>query len=102
MSNEAFVGPLPAPFESVLHFKDSKGYYQMAYIDRVTCVVHPDDPRLRNTQLPEPWEKLHHANENELTHFGNGDTGKATVLDPRLTANALRARGVELEMFDLI
>ncbi|KAL2076119.1 hypothetical protein VTL71DRAFT_1062 [Oculimacula yallundae] len=99
MHNESLIGPLPESFEPVVYFKENLGAYMLGFIDRATGVVSPDDPRLRDVQLPEPWAKLN-VDKEEI--FVNGSTGKKTRRDPRLTADALRERGVKLEVFDLI
>jgi hypothetical protein len=57
-----------------------------------------EDPRFG--ELPDGW-KIDFGKRNFLI-FVNKETGKRTEFDPRLRPEALVARGVDIQCFDLI
>ncbi|KAG4436059.1 hypothetical protein IFR05_008449 [Cadophora sp. M221] len=99
MQGEAILGPLPGLFDAVLQFNDSSGRYEWVHIDRGTGRMETNDPRLG--ELSKEWTRTRQEGSMHYV-FLNAETGESTGRDPRLNPDALRARGVELEVFDLI
>lgn len=61
-----------------------------------------EDPRLSHVPLPQGWTFDARDKAEYFQPFLNYETQEVTARDPRLTLNALRDRGVNLEEFDLI
>ncbi|MCJ1445114.1 MAG: hypothetical protein MMC23_005619 [Stictis urceolatum] len=59
------------------------------------CHDLDDDPRLPS--LPPEWKKQKPEGDEKLPYFRNMDTNEITKQDPRLSYDALIARGVKLE-----
>jgi hypothetical protein len=65
--------------------------------------MQPDDPRLSLVELPPGWSKHEHELMYLETLYVNEETGEEpTDRDPRLTGSALRERGVDLKVFEII
>ena len=105
----ALLGPLPEPW--IARFKDStssNGRLSYRFFNEKTGEETPEDPRLD----PDPdWERIHEEDlGRELTgdessfceFFRHKTTGEARYTDSRLSADALKARGVPLRAFSLI
>lgn len=108
----AFLGPLP-PHWRVVAIPDRNGGYMIRFRDlsnagsdinlEICDVDTIDDPRLG--PLPDGWEwnesertKNHPDIFEEFYH----ESDKYVLSDPRMTIDALEARGVVLETFDLV
>ncbi|KAH7346871.1 heterokaryon incompatibility protein-domain-containing protein [Rhexocercosporidium sp. MPI-PUGE-AT-0058] len=101
MQGEAILGPLPPGFEAVEWYNENSGGVEWAYVNLETAHTDVNDPRLG--ALPEPWKRQRRTEEGAMyRYFLNEETGEETVFDPRLKADALRAMGVELDVFDLV
>lgn len=100
MDGEALLGPLPKPFEPVLKFDTGKRTYRLCYIDRESGNLQLEDPRLG--ELPPPWKIKSHNEERYWMMFENMDTGEVLSHEPRLLPEALKERGADLEVFNLI
>lgn len=101
MACEVFLGPLPTTHRLVLRMSEpmTSTVYQV-FLDLSSGMTHPEDPRL--DQLPRGWRFIEH-NQKHIWHaFWNEETREQTFNDPRLTPEALKARGVEVRAFDLI
>jgi len=99
MDGEALLGPLPDFFKAVVR-SDSKNMWRWSYLNQKTGVFQAEDPRLG--PLPGEWSIQSHKNEEFEQLFLNAETGNETWRDPRLTSEALRKRGVPLQVFDLV
>ncbi|KAK1830638.1 heterokaryon incompatibility protein-domain-containing protein [Podospora conica] len=106
---EALLGPLP-PGYRVRYYRDSVGCNQAWFVnDETGATLKPfRDPRLEPPTLPVEWDTRELSGEGEegndgfpLYEFSNRETGEVTRIDPRCTREALIARGVTLETFDL-
>jgi hypothetical protein len=106
MDGSALLGPLPAGFEFVVNFvQDWKGY-SSAFIDRRSGKVQGEDPRLAGYPLPPRW-RIETRREGATVNFvQDNDDGtekeRTAKFDPRMTADELRKRGVNVVKFDLI
>ena len=100
MSGEAILGPLPDCFDVVYRFVEVADNYQRPYIERETATVLEEDPR--SGSLPTGWRKIS-FNGDPNRWFVNDENGREpTSSDPRLTPEALRKRGVDLKVFEII
>lgn len=99
----AVLGPLPAQWKVIIK-GDSLGRALHRYINLMTYKLTAEDPRLG--VLPPKWERVPYersADDPALFEvFKNSITGETLHSDPRLLPEALRARGVNLETFQLI
>jgi hypothetical protein len=107
VSNQPFLGPIPEGWR--LRAVDIEGLANVGYANESTTtqqdprVPLPPDWRYRYGSWEEPQE-MEADNEEEMTlvWFENVVTGEKTDFDPRLTSEALRQRGVELQELALI
>ena len=101
MESEALLGALPANWQRVEHlFPDLSGYND-AFMNVQTGDVQVEDPRLG--PLPAGWRIADHRKKDAYNKFCNEELGvTATELDPRLSPEALRARGVKLQEIRLV
>jgi hypothetical protein len=97
-TDDALFGPLPGSYELIVRTADRKAY--PAYIDRSTGFITPEDPRLG--PLPQGWSLYPHERSQYRLQFKNDETGQSTRKDPRLSPEALKKRGVKLQVFDLV
>jgi hypothetical protein len=97
------LGPLPAPWKGIFRV-DSMGRHLHLYYNSVTRQSTPEDPRL--DLLPSNWQRLSYERIEDdpeiFQRFKDTITGEVVNSDPRLTPEALMARGVELTTFRLI
>ena len=98
---EALLGPLPNGWKIEL---DSDKPWP-SFVNTSTGMSTWQDPRL--PPLPTGWEGIPHpeisSNTNPLFYrFKSNMSNESTESDPRLSPNALEARGVKLEKFQLI
>ncbi|KAI4233687.1 MAG: hypothetical protein LQ349_004256 [Xanthoria aureola] len=84
---EAFFGPLPAEWSRV---RRQNGF---CFIERSTGISQFTDPRLG--ELPDGWRRISDSVE-QFPEFFNSSTSEWTWDDPRQSAEAIRARGVDL------
>ena len=101
MEGETLLGTLPTDWQRVRrHFPNLGGRYD-AFTNVQTGVVQVEDPRLG--PLPAGWRIAHHRREHAYNLFSNEELGvTGTSTDPRLSPEALRAKGVNLEEFRLV
>ncbi|KAF2734944.1 HET-domain-containing protein, partial [Polyplosphaeria fusca] len=92
MDAEALLGPLPNEWRIHYVIDANKGMTQL-FTDLETNSTVDEDPRLG--PLPEDWEY------DQGGGYRNRKTDKPTWLDPRLSPEHLRARGVNLQTFRL-
>ncbi|KAF2163511.1 hypothetical protein M409DRAFT_26123 [Zasmidium cellare ATCC 36951] len=108
MDAEPLLGPLPSEFECVQILNEGDGSYRMpAFKNRLDGSVTHRDPRL--PPLPPEWETLSGtATQEFILHSPLAYRNSLTqaVLDfrrdPRMDADALKERGIEIETFTLV
>jgi hypothetical protein len=103
MSAEAIRGPLPSHFEIIFRSGegiDNKGTSNNEYIDRGTGSIQLEDPRLG--PLPKGWQKVNGGGDHCAMFVKDGSGNEPTDEDPRLTQEALKERGVDLKVFELV
>ena len=98
---EALLGALPTDWQRVLrHFPDLSASYDN-FMNVQTGVVQVEDPRLG--PLPAGWRIVDYRERHAYNKFSNEELGiTATSTDPRLTPEALIARGVNLQEIRLV
>lgn len=99
MDGEALLGTLPPKWRSSL-IRTAESGYQSGFVDQETGDHSFEDPRLGD--LPPGWRlEDPEAPADWYNWFINDETGERPVwpIDPRMTADALRARGVPLQEF---
>lgn len=110
MHGEAILGPLPAPWTSAkVIFVPGQGF-QSGFLNGKTRETKIEDPRLG--PLPPGWRILEDDWMKSLPKYVNDETGEGygtgehyhinEFYDPRMTAQALTARGVTLRKIDLV
>ncbi|KAL9589496.1 MAG: hypothetical protein Q9203_001714 [Teloschistes exilis] len=110
MHGEAILGPLPAPWTSAkVIFVPGQGF-QSGFFNGKTRETRIEDPRLG--PLPPGWRILEDDWMKSLPKYVNDETGEGfgtgehyhinEFYDPRMTAQALIARGVTLRKIDLV
>jgi hypothetical protein len=100
MDGEALLGLFPNSFNTVLRYNPPNRSYQPAYVDQKTGSVQVEDPRLG--PLPHGWKIKRHGGEEFFQLFVNDETGQVTTDDQRTTSEALKERGVPLQVFNLV
>ena len=99
MSGEALLGPLPIEWRCAKIYVDGEGYY-FGFVNRQTGDQVFEDPRLG--QLPPGWRLKDQERRADWNNwFVNDETGEEFEWpdDPRMTAEALSAKGVPLQEF---
>lgn len=102
MGAEALLGPLPGRFELALRLEGKTNIYWEVYIDRETESLYCEDPRLG--ELPCGWKRRDHPSDKFWNWFVNEETREEMKKcgDARVTAEALKQRGVDLKVFKLV
>ncbi|KAL2073025.1 hypothetical protein VTL71DRAFT_10349 [Oculimacula yallundae] len=100
MDGKALLGPLPSQYQPIECLDEESGGDYSSFLHQGTGKMSPEDPRLG--ELPVRWIKESHPKEEIHLRFFNQEIGKSTSRDPRLSPEALRARGVPLRTFDIV
>ena len=101
MEGEALLGALPSSWQRVSRYFPDLGTAYGNFMNVQTGVVQVEDPRLG--PLPAGWRIADHRKQHAYNKFSNEELGvSATNTDPRLSPEALRARGVNLEELRLV
>ena len=87
MTGEALLGPLPDNQSSVIVFNSKRNRYTRAFQDSGTRKLQWNDPRLQSEAVREPAE--------DEPEWGRQER-------ETLTSEALRKRGVNMEIFELV
>ena len=100
---EALPGPLPSSWQRVIkQYAEEARVAFDCFINRAFGETRLDDPRLG--PLPPGWRVADHEEKRAWNRYLNDSTGEGYDMnyDPRMTAEALRDRGVKLTEFRLI
>ena len=100
MTGDLFLGPLSKDWQRVWRYDEKTQGYWDAFIDREKGIWQIEDPRLG--PLPDDWVKDDHPMQHVYHMFCNKSAGLRTEVDPRMSPEALRARGVDIRDFDLV
>ena len=101
MQAESLLGPLPHPWKCVNRYHEALREYFTCFFNKETNQYQLDDPRLG--PLSDGWHVKSHSEESGWNWYVNENTGEdAGEFDPRLTPEALKQRGVNLQKFRLI
>ena len=103
MESEALLGALPENWHYVSHYLPdlNKNSNFDVLKDTQTGEIQAGDPRLGS--LPVGWCIVDHHAKHIYNRFSNAESGvDDTILDPRLSPEALKARGVSLQEIRLI
>lgn len=107
MIGQALLGPL----EPHVHVQDSFNVWgrRRVFINTDTGHHSFEDPRLEEIPLPAEWERgtdeeqqRVHDDPEVFCRFRHRDTGELINYDPRMTADALKARGVPVQTLTLM
>ena len=101
MDGAGLLGKLPSNWQRVdRHDPDAKGEYD-AFINRDAGIVQIEDPRLG--PLPPGWQIADHRNKHMWNKYTNKAAGiVGTHFDPRMSPEALKARGIDLQEYRLV
>ena len=98
------LGPLPSCWNAIIIGDDKLGRPLQRFLNLQTGQYTAEDPRL--DILPSEWERVAYDRTPDdpalFEVFKNRVTGEMMKSDPRLSPEALLARGVTLETFQLI
>ena len=101
MQAESLLGPLPHPWQWVSRYNEELGGPFACLFNKETNQYQLNDPRLG--PLPSGWRVRSHAEEAWWNWYVNEITGEDSGrLDPRLSPEALKRRGVNVQEFRLI
>ncbi|KAI0096631.1 heterokaryon incompatibility protein-domain-containing protein [Nemania sp. FL0031] len=100
----ALLGPLPTPWKVRRMLDSTQQFMICKFYNPDTEVLCDEDPRL--DPLGENWEKLPARNRTAgdpqiFQEFRDKTTGRIIKSDPRLSPEALRIRGLELQEFSI-
>ena len=100
MDGAAYLGSLPGKWQKVWREFQEYSEYLFSFLDHESGGFQNEDPRLG--PLPAGWSIGNHRKESAQNLYVNDETGEKTWEDPRMTPEALAARGVDLKEFELI
>ncbi|KAI0386421.1 HET-domain-containing protein [Hypomontagnella monticulosa] len=105
MDGEAFLGSIPPSWSVVM--EPGRGLaYIPHYYNKDTDHTSAEDPRLEQTPIPPEWEPIDwewtRSDPIICAKFRNKETGEVINSDPRLSHEALIARGIPLKTITLV
>ena len=100
MDGAACLGPLPSKWQLTNRYFEEYSTHYYAFLDDHTGEFQIEDPRLG--PLPAGWYIGDHKRKDAWNLYANDETGEETFFDPRMTPEALTARGVEIREFQLM
>ena len=101
MDGEALLGTLPSNWQYVRRYFPDLGQNYDVLMETTTGDIQVEDPRLG--PLPVGWHIADHGKKHAYSRFSNEQMGVyGTVEDPRLSPEALKARGVKLQDICLV
>lgn len=97
---EGFLGPLPDFVEPILYsYKEGISWWVFQNQDTKKFLL--GDPRLG--ELPKDWKKEEYDERKYFSWFVNEKSGERLAnQDPRMRPDALKERGVDLKVFELV
>lgn len=95
------LGKLPSNWQRVDRYdRDTKGNYD-AFVNRDASIVQVEDPRLG--PLPLGWRIANHRYKHLYNRYTNEAAGiRKSKFDPRMSSEALKARGIDLQEYRLV
>ena len=101
MDGAGLIGMLPSNWQRVARYSpDPRGGYD-AFLNRDTGIVQVEDPRLG--PLPPGWRIANHSYKHVLNYYTNEAAGIfRSQFDPRMSPEALKARGIDLQEYRLV
>ena len=100
MDGVAYLGSLPDKWQKVRRdFQEYSGQF-ISFFDYESGGFQIEDPRLG--PLPAGWSVGSHEQESAQNLYMNDETREETWDDPRMTPEALAARGLDLDEYSLI
>ncbi|KAF6236398.1 hypothetical protein HO173_005490 [Letharia columbiana] len=102
MDGAAFLGPMPSDWGRVMRYCPRAYQVYVVSVNDMTGKVRLDHPRLDDIPIPPGWCLVGHPYDNVVNFFSNVDIGKVKVgYDPRMSPEASKERGVDLQDFRL-
>jgi hypothetical protein len=98
MDAEELLGELPEPYKIVSRSDSTSLFMSWACLNTESGNIQVEDVRLG--PLPNGWRAIRHA--GEMLYQVIVDEDQNERIDPRLSVEALEARGVDIQVFDLI
>ena len=92
MEGKALLGPYPGNYRAVYWLDRAVGHYILAYVNNDTGGLRYSDPRIRSMSSNDDHPAQDEAWKSDIRAFENS----------QLTPEALRKRGVDTEVFELI
>jgi len=103
MDGESLLGPLPSAW-GICPARNSNGIYVPKYWNFEIDAMTSEDPRLG--ELPPEWESIKQQRTPDdpllFAPHRHKLTGEIINSDPRMLPEALRARGVDLQILRLV
>ena len=101
MDGAGLLGMLPKPWQRVTRYNLDLKDEHVAFIDRDTGTVQVEDPRLGPP--PPGWRIADHRYKHVYNTYTNEAAGVfESDFDPRMTPEALKARGIDLQEYRLV
>ena len=101
MDGAGLLGMLPRNWQRVGRYNPDFEYYYDAFLNRETGVVQTEDPRLG--PLPPGWRIADQITKHLVTLYTNEAAGIfRSKFDPRMSPEALKARGIDLQEYRLV
>jgi len=104
MDGESLLGPIPSPWKVRLTRDNLSEIQEPRYWNTAINAMSREDPRLED--LPPEWERIKQRRTADdpilFAPHRNRLTGETINSDPRMLPENLRARGVDLQTFQLI
>jgi len=99
---EALMGTMPDGFQLVKRWSEQVRGCLVAFLNSETGSFQAEDPRLSYVPLPLGWRKKRHGHEEWVERFINDISGEDNIFDPRLTAERLKQRGVDMRTLNIV
>ena len=100
MDGAAYLGPLPTKWQRTARYFEGFATNYYTFVNLQTGEFQVEDPR--SGPLTAGWYISDHERKDALNLYANDETGVRTRFDPRMTPEALTARGVEMREFQLV
>ena len=104
MDGESLLGPIPSPWKVRPARERGSDIFEPRYWNTAINAITREDPRLGD--LPPEWERIKQRRTTDdpilFAPHRNKLTGEIINSDPRMLPENLRARGVDLQSFQLV